>query len=1397
MKITEILKNIQKIELNEKLCEIKLYPNDTILFYMSYENELNKIFKEKFSQYKIDIEYIYKGKALSDEDKIAILKDILNLKFSAFKLNEDKVRIESDLNENLYEIRIYDKIVYNNFEKNKVTDSIVVYFKKRYNIDVKINLKSDFNVMKSEEFISQREEEILNEIKSNNVIKNKETKVVSVASEILYGKDFKTKIKYISDLIKNNSKQAIEGKVCSVDITETKNKKYVYKILMHDETGSVYCKLFNDKKDININAGDFVKIDGKYIYGEFEKDYIISVDSIKKGVKKEYTDNYESKRTELHAYTSMSSMEATSNVFDLVKRAKDYGHNAIAITDDGVVQAFPDAMIAGKKYGVKIIYGLDGHLVDDISKILKEENDLPLTQDFVVFDIETTGFSAFSDAIIEIGAVKIQNKIITEKYNRLINPKRKIPAKITELTTITDEDVKDKDTIEVVLPEFMKFCENCVLVAHNSDFDTSFIKENCKALNLNYNHIAVDTVELSRALLTKINKHKLDNVAKYLGVSLKNHHRAVDDAEATANIFLKFIKMLEEKEVVNLSDINKKISKTNLSTIRDTSITIYAQNMKGLKNLYKLVSSSHINHFYRVPRILKSELIEHREGLLLASSGRFGEIFSDIVENANFDDTISKAEFYDFIEVMPTETYKGFLGERVKLSDEDLINVNKKLIDIADKTGKLVVATGNVHYLDPEDGIYRHMLRYDRKKYDKTLDNTLYYRNTENMLNQFSYLGKEKAEEIVITNPQKVVSMIEDILPVPDATFPPIVEDADKNLRSMCYKKAHELYGENLPELIEKRLEKELNSIIGNGYAVMYIIAQKLVNKSLNDGFLVGSRGSVGSSFVAHMSNITEVNPLPPHYRCQGCGYVEFVNDEKYGSGVDLLDKECPVCRTKLEKNGFDIPFEVFLGFDGDKEPDIDLNFAGEYQPHAHQFIEDMFGKGHVYRAGTINTIADKTALAIVSKYLEEHNIVKSKAEIDYLHLGCTGIKKTSGQHPGGVMVCPDYIEIYDVTPIQYPANDKKSGVITTHFDYNSISGRILKFDILGHDVPSIIRHLEDITKTNALSVNLKDKETMQIFKSTKPLKCDLNSIDCKVGTLGIPEFGTKFVRDMLIKTKPETFSDLIRISGLSHGTDVWSNNAEELIQRNIATIQNVICTRDDIMNYLLSKGIEAKTCFNIMESVRKGKGLKDDTWEEIMKSHGVPDWYIESCKKIKYMFPKAHAVAYVMMSFRIAYYKVHYKEAFYASYFSTKISSFDFETVSGGMNSILKKYKILSNMGKLDAKGKADINVLEVAYEMYARGVKLLNIDLYKSEIGKFSVCDGAILPPLTAIPGLGISIAEKVYEEAHKSKFLSVEDFKQRTKASKTVLEKMTEYRCFKDIPQSNQLTLDMFFK
>lgn len=1286
-------------------------------------------------------------------------------------------------------------------EVNDLSGLIKSKIKSEFNIDVQIKLDDSKIIDNDMEFIEKREDEekkicldILSDNGNNSNSKEKESKTQN--ENYILGKKIEEEPIKIKDINSDIHSAVVIGEVFELEYKDIKGNRKIATFNITDLTNSITCKVFLNEKQFdefvsNIKEGTYVKVQGDIAYDNYSKCLVLMIKSLNLHQKEERIDTSKEKRVELHLHTQMSTMDGISSFKEIAKRAKKWGHRAIAITDHGVVQGFPEAMDAAKSLGIKVIYGVEGYLVNDKKPILWNYQKNKKYNKFVVFDIETTGLSPKNDMITEIGAVKIEDNKIVGEFSQLINPQRKIPDNIVKLTGITDDMVKDMPTIEEVLPRFEKFIEDAVLVAHNASFDVGFIRDKFSRLGKEIDNAVLDTLELSRALFPQLKSHKLNIIAKHLNVSLINHHRAVDDAKATAEILLKSLEILSSKGIVNISKVNEIIEDKSDTKGETFHIILLAKNLVGLKNLYKLISESHINHFYRRPRIPKSLLSEYREGLIIGSACEAGELYKAILKNKDVNEIRDIVKFYDYLEIQPLENNLHLIRNGLVKGKEDLIDINKRIVALGKQFNKPVVATGDVHFLDPEDEVYRRILMTGQGFSDADYQPPLYLKTTDEMLKEFEYLGEETAYEVVVRNTNIICDMVEEILPIPEGTYPPVIDGAEEELRRMTYERAIEIYGDPLPKLVKERLDKELNSIIKNGYAVMYIIAQKLVSKSLEDGYLVGSRGSVGSSFVATMSGITEVNPLMPHYVCPDCKYSEFIEDGSVGSGVDMPDKNCPHCNAKLMKDGHDIPFEVFLGFEGDKEPDIDLNFAGEYQPRAHKYTEELFGEGYVFRAGTIGTIAEKTAYGFVKKYFEQKGISAHPAEINRLVRGCTGIKRTSGQHPGGVMIVPKHKDIHDFTPIQYPADDKSSGVITTHFDYHSISGRILKLDILGHDVPTIIRMLEDITGVNATTIPLDDKETMKIFTSIEPLKLK-EKLDIEIGSLGIPEFGTKFVRQMLMDTKPTTFGELVRISGLSHGTDVWINNAQDLVRNGVAPLSKVISTRDDIMLYLIYRGLDKKRAFKIMERVRKGKGLADED-KEYMRSFDIPEWYIESCEKIKYMFPKAHAVAYVMMSFRIAYFKVHYPEAFYATYFTTKAQDFDASLVLKGKEAVDNKIKELESLSNnMTAKEKNLLTVLEVVQEMYARGFTFDALDLYKSDSDKFIIGDNGIIPPLKTLEGVGETAARKIVEERNKGKFISIEDLILRTRVSKTVVEALKEQGCLADLPESNQISL-----
>ena len=1245
---------------------------------------------------------------------------------------------------------------------------------------------------------------------------------------MIYGRDFDDTPIELSQVVGEMGEITIRGKVISFDTREIRNEKTILMFAVTDFTDTITVKMFarNDQlPDLlgDIKKGSFLKVKGITTIDKFDGELTIgSVTGIRKihDFTVSRKDLYPEKRVELHCHTKMSDMDGVSEVNDIVRRAHDWGHKAIAITDHGVVQAFPDAnhfiQSLDKEDPFKIIYGVEAYLVDDLTEIAPGAGSQSLDGTYVVFDLETTGFSPIQDKIIEIGAVKVERGVITERFSTFVNPKIPIPFKITQLTSITDDMVVDAETIDVVLPKFLDFIGDAVLVAHNAGFDVSFIEQNCRYQEIEREFISLDTVALARVLLPTLSKYKLNVVAKALNISLENHHRAVDDAGATAEIFVRFVEMLKEREIDTLKELNQ-FGSMNPDAIRKLPshhAVILAKNETGRVNLYRLVSMSHLQYFSRMPRIPKSEFLRYREGLIIGSACEAGELFQAVLNGKSEEQIAKLVDFYDYLEIQPIGNNRFMIAsDRVSnvRSEEDLRDLNRKIVRLGEKFQKPVVATCDVHFLDPEDEVYRRIIMAGKGFSDADEQAPLYLHTTEEMMEEFSYLGTAKAHEVVIENPNKIADMIEKISPVRPDKCPPVIDNSDQQLRDICYKKAHEMYGENLPDVVTERLERELHSIISNGFAVMYIIAQKLVWKSNEDGYLVGSRGSVGSSFVATMAGITEVNPLSPHYYCPHCHYSDFDSEEVRafagGCGWDMKDKVCPVCGHPLIKDGFDIPFETFLGFKGNKEPDIDLNFSGDYQSNAHKYTEVIFGKGQTFRAGTIGTLADKTAFGFVKNYYEERGSRKRNCEIDRIVQGCTGIRRSTGQHPGGIIVLPHGEDINSFTPVQHPANDMTTDIITTHFDYHSIDHNLLKLDILGHDDPTMIKTLEELINSDAMEneydgkehvfdardIPLDDPDVMSLFANTSALGITPEDIDgCPVGCLGIPEFGTDFVIQMVVDTKPKTLSDLIRISGLSHGTDVWLNNAQTLILEGKATISTAICTRDDIMTYLINKGMDSELSFTIMEKVRKGKGLTPE-FEKSMKEAGVPDWYIWSCKKIKYMFPKAHAAAYVMMAYRIAYCKVNYPLAYYAAYFGIRADAFSYEIMCQGketLNYYYREYK--SRQDHLSKKEQDTMKDMKIVQEMYARGLEFTPIDIYRAKATKFRIIDGKLMPPLSSIDGMGDKAAEAVEQASRDGKYLSKDDFRQRTKASKTVIDKMGDLGLLSDLPESNQLSL-----
>ena len=1204
---------------------------------------------------------------------------------------------------------------------------------------------------------------------------------------VLLGKPIKNEPISTKEITADSGMVTVEGEIFGFETREIKEKVLVT-FNLTDKKSSVSCKFFTQAEKLegikdSVKDGSYVRLRGEAMYDRYAKDNVIMVKDITASSHAEREDNAPEKRVELHLHTQFSAMDGVSSAKSLIGQAIKWGHKAIGITDHGVVQAFPDALKAQGKSDIKILYGVEAYLYD---------NDLD--DEVVVFDIETTGLDPKSESITEIGAVKVANGTIIDRFSSFVHPGKHIPERITELTGITDEMVADAPSIEEVLPQFIEFVGDNAVMAHNASFDMSFIYEAARRLGLPFRNLVMDTLAISRYLFPNERIHKLDVVAKRLEIENPNHHRAVNDAEVAAEIWFAFIPLLRARDFVDMQSVIDLVpGRIEEKLGRAYHTIIYAKNLSGLFNLYKIITASHLSYFKRVPRVPKKLLARYREDLLVGSACEAGELFRAILNKCSKEKIRQVAKLYDYFEIQPLGNNEFLLREQAVPNREALKDLNRAIVRLGEEMGKMVVATCDVHFLNPEDEVFRRILMHGKGFADADNQAPLYFRTTEEMLEEFSYLGEEKAKEVVITNPNKIADMFSVFSPVKDGTYPPSIENSAEDLQRLCEEKAHRIYGDPLPAFIQERMDKELKPIIRQGYDVMYMTAQKLVQNSNEHGYLVGSRGSVGSSFAAFLSGITEVNSLPAHYICPNCKYLEFPKVAPGQSGCDMEDKVCPNCGQPLGKEGHDIPFETFLGFNADKAPDIDLNFSGDYQAEAHKYTEFLFGKGYTFKAGTIGTIAEKTAFGFVKKYCEDKGITLPNAEMTRLSLGCTGVKRTTGQHPGGIIVLPRGRDIHEFTPVQHPADDMKSDIITTHFDYHSIHDNLLKLDILGHDDPTMIRMLENITGLDATTIPLDDKDTMSLFTGTEALGVTPEQIGSPVGSFAVPEFGTRFVRQMLVDTKPTKFSELVRISGLSHGTDVWLGNAQELIKSGICTLSECVCTRDDIMAYLISKDMEPGLSFKIMESVRKGKGLTPE-WEEAMKAHDVPDWYIDSCKKIKYMFPKAHAVAYVTMGFRVAYFKVHYPMAFYRSYFTVRADEFNYETMAKGEDVARNALKELESIGKLNAKQQNTQTILEVVIEMYARGFDFVPIDIYESDAKEFLEKDGKILPPLNSLPNLGLSAAQSIVEERKNGAFSSKEDFKLRTRLSAALLELLSKNGCLDGLPDSDQLNLFM---
>ncbi len=1398
--------NFDKIlDLIENKFNAKLYLDEVSFFKMENELEIilcTKDYIEKNTVIEFLIEYFenFDFKTSIEIKEISAILDDFKNTFPNQKITQDENNITICVNHNTQ--REF-------FETNKE-------FKKFEQLLNKLDINLGFLQEKipEDEFlmktIIEKEEEINQEIKKSIELKNAQTKKIkkidnNAGEMFTYGsvKSAPAQFTDLQDLNEDINRVKVKGKVYELNISDFEKGSWA-KFDLDNGNFAISCKLWVRKDKIDNFKDSFKEgkgyiVSGIYNYDDFEKERVLNVNSIEETVLPERIDLSENKRVELNIHTKYSQLESVVDLSSLFSKLSKWGHKSVGITDLFNVQAFPEISQLSKRFDIKVNLGLQTNLINDEIDILTNYYNIDISnKDFVVFDIETTGLSNFTDKIIEIGAVRIRNNEIIDKYQEFVNPNEPLSAFTTELTGITTGMVANADNIETVLPRFLEFIKNSVLVAHNAEFDVPFIIEKANQINCKFKPVYIDTLYLSRALNQDFKNHKLDTLTKEYQVNLLNHHRAIDDAIATAEVFLKMLEQLKQLNISIDNKINYIKSELPISQHKEFQSIIYVRNKTGLKNLYTIVSKSNIEYYNREPGIPISVADALREGLLIGTGNYKSKLFN-LVALEYEDDVLEKElEFFDFISIVPIDFAKHLVNRGYIRDENHLIKINKKLVELAKKQDKLFIAIGDVYYIDRNEYPFRNVIKNFPRKRGVENSGAFYLKTTEEMLDNHDYLDEETRYDLVIRNTQEFDNLIENVSPIADGTFPPKIKDAEEILRNDAYEKAKSIYGENLPEIVKNRLERELNSIISNGYASLYMISKKLVNKSNEEGYLVGSRGSVGSSFAATMSDITEVNPLTPHYICEHCNIADFDIDlEKYPCGIDLPDKKCDKCSNYMKKDGFDIPFEVFLGFEGDKEPDIDLNFASVYQSRIHKYTEQLFGKGKVFRAGTLSTIAEKTAYGMAIKYNEfypdDELIRNDNANKNRVKRAITDVKRSTGQHAGGLIIVPDDKDIEDFTPIQYPADNTNSDVITTHFDYHAIDKNLLKLDLLGHNSPTIIRLLSDMSGIDAVKVDLSDEKTMSIFRSTEALNIKHEYTNINDGSLGIPEFGTHFVRGMLKDTKPTTFEELIRISGLSHGTNVWLGNAQELIKKGTTDLKGAICTRDDIMTYLISRGLDSKISFDIMEQVRKGKGLNDDQIK-IMKENNIPQWYIDSCQKISYMFPKAHAVAYVMMSFRIAYFKVHHPEYYYAVIFTNDIQSFKYKHISKGLNYITLHIQSLRASEEFEV--NSEFYIYELAEEMYARDIKLAKVDIYKSHPTEFRVIDkNTLLPPLMAVPNLSESMAITIDKARQDGEFISKEDFKNRTKTNRTAMESMNELGLFEGLQDTNQIDFFSF--
>ena len=1395
--------------------------------------ELNNFIKRRFylEHSKIAVNYTEEVKMKPIEEEIKNIISYVSNKHPFLRVAVNNCDYEISGNTITLKFRVPVSTMFRDLKYDReIREGIKSFYGKSYNIKFVDNVDADELIRLQVEEEKKRMSMIRNEIRSTGPSIPKDT-TPTVPSEGDKGKDDKKSGKMnnpflilgrnsnikeslirISDASPEEGRVALYGELSNMETKELRSGKILVSFDLYDGTGSLTCKSFLKPEQADdviskLKKARGVKLCGNLGFSNFSGEVEMIANTIveTKGLERVVRrDESEVKRVELHLHTKMSQMDGMSSAADLIKRAMSWGMKSIAITDHGVVQSFPEAhkLLGRNNPDMKVIYGVEAYLAPDKKPSVKNIKGQSLDTTYCVLDLETTGFSPRLEKITEIGVMKYQDGKVIDKFSCFVNPEKSIPPRVVEVTGITDDMVRNAETIDKVFPKLLEFIKDSVLVAHNAEFDVGFLRHFAKELGYEFDFTYLDTLSLAYELFPEYKTYKLGRIAKNLGIKVDVAHRALDDVDTTVKVFKVMLDMLKERGVNTLEDIeiyasDETAKKEAFKKLRTHHAIILAKDYVGLKNLYKLVSYSHLDYFYKKPRILRSMFKKYSEGLIIGSACSDGELYQSILLGKSDEEIEAIAREYDYLEIQPLSNNDYLIRNGEVPDKEYLREINRKIVALGEKLNKPVVATGDVHFMDPEDEIYRRILEAGQGFKDADNQAPLYLRTTEEMLEEFSYLGRDKAYEVVVTNTNLIADMCEQISPISPEKCPPHIEGCEQEIKDIAYGKAHELYGEELPDIVQERLEKELNSIIQNGFSVMYIIAQKLVWKSNEDGYLVGSRGSVGSSVVAYMTGITEVNALPPHYRCPKCKHSDF-NDYGAKNGFDLPDKACPVCGEMMDKDGMDIPFETFLGFNGDKEPDIDLNFSGEYQAKAHRYTEVIFGKGTTFKAGTIGTIAEKTAFGYVKKYFEERNTQANKAEITRISKGCTGIKRTTGQHPGGIIVVPKGREIFEFCPVQHPADDPNSDIITTHFDYHSIDSNLLKLDILGHDDPTVIRMLQDITGVDPQKIPLDDKETMSIFSSTKALGVTPEQINSKVGTFGIPEFGTKFVRGMLLDTLPKSFSDLLCISGLSHGTDVWLGNAKDLIDGGVITsISDAVCCRDDIMVYLIKMGLEPNTSFKIMELVRKGKALKDpEKWaeyEKMMRDHDVPEWYIDSCRKIKYMFPKAHAAAYVMMAFRIAWFKVHIPLAYYAAYFSIRAKAFDAEYMIFGKEKVREKMKEISLQGNDAApKDKDMYDDLEIVLEMYERGFKFLPIDLYKSDWDKFKVEDDALRPPLNSISGMGNVAAEAIFNAVHEeTPISSIDNLKKRAKIGNSAVDLLRKFGCLNGLSESDQVS------